>query len=225
MATRRVFAVLLVTSAFMCGILLSRLTPSLIAAATPDNVARSQLRDWLNSIRSDYEVYGFLSEAELDRAVVGESFEVYNLPSSVVEQYQPGQKTFQIMKRSQEWEYLVLVDDKPRGILRVANLDGQLQVVEFGAKDYAEQLADLRSNLAQGEAIRALVKFYPTYSAFALLQSKSNKSLVHLGSYVGVYPDLDSEKHTRYTDEEVLPKIKEELGKIKREVERTKGTR
>jgi hypothetical protein len=216
MTKPRLTIVAILSTALILGILIGINTSTTIAASTPEGAARQDLPKWLNSIRADYLTYGFKDEGELNIATLGNPNEVYLLDPLTARSYQPGQRIGSLIRAKQQWEFPVLVRGESRGILTVAYFEGRWQAVEFGGLAFGQKMIALQEHLMSAPGNVRLVKFFPSYSTFALVERGSKQSLIHLGSYVGLFPQLDRDHFTEYTPEEVMSQIKATFAEIEK---------
>lgn len=92
-------------------------------------------QEGLNSLKSriDYKNFGYSSPEALNSAYIGDGFSVYNVDSNKLLQSNTENDDFLSLKTSSnEWIFLVMLDNKAVSLLRVAKQEGQYAVVYFG---------------------------------------------------------------------------------------------
>jgi hypothetical protein len=186
---------------------------TLFAAATPEDVAQQELPRWLNMVRNDdVKAYGFTSEDELTIATLGTPHQVFTLAPEAVQSYQPGQSVASLITEEPWWEFPVLVNGQARGLLSVAQVDGQWQGVGFGAFLDSQKVIRLQQRLAKQNASVKLVKFTPTEGTFALVEQDKRETLVHMSSLPGLFMEIDRNNLTPYSPQDFMPKVKKAFG-------------
>lgn len=209
----------------LIGVALSRTTTHTVAAPAPlttrdrdaiIKMARQGLPQWLDTLYSDEEwkLYGFESIAELDRATLGEPFEVWELTPDALTQHQPGRPA--VLTDLRQYQFPILVDGQARGVLEVAYFQDKWQIVGLGNRGAGEPLVALRERLKGQEANIRLVRFFPANAEFALIERDKSATMVLLGGYAGLFPQLDRNHWTEYPLDLVMAQIREAHDEIQR---------
>ncbi|MCD4737910.1 MAG: hypothetical protein K8R89_01445 [Anaerolineae bacterium] len=192
-----------------------------LASQGPEDVARQQLPEILRKVsRLGCEKYGFRDENELESAVLGFPYEVYTLSPQAVQSYRADQCMADLIVQEQRWEFPVLVNGEARGLLTVAQQEGQWRVVGFGELTLSRKVVDLQAGFANAEVNGVspysvkLLNVYPIQGTFALIESEKQETLVYLTSYPGLFETLDQAPLERHSPEELLPQIREALATL-----------
>jgi hypothetical protein len=221
-----IISVLTLTSALIFGVFLGMNQPRTHAAGTPEEVARAGLPTWLESIRADYQNYGFSSEEELQAVELGEPLQVHILTAEALESYQPGSTIEDLADKSLlRWTFPLTVGDESRGLLTVAFLEGRWQIVELGALPLGERIIKLQNK--EKKEVLSLVEFGPTRTVFALVSKKDRDKLVHLQSYPGLMPTIDRQNYIEYDAQVALPELRSafrEMLRLRLEQQQNTGT-
>ena len=203
------------------GVFSSRPQVSL-ASQGPEDVARQQLPEMLRKVsRLGCEKYGFRDENELESAVLGFPYEVYTLSPQAVQSYRAEQRVADLIVQEQRWEFPVLVNGEARGLLTVAQQEGQWRAVGFGELTLSQKMIDLQASFANAEVNGVspgysvkLLNVYPIQGTFALIESGKQETLVYLTSYPGLFETLNKVSLARHSPEELLPQIREALATL-----------
>ena len=191
-----------------------------LASQGPEEVARQELPEVLRAVsRLGCEKYGFRDENELQFAIPGLPYEVYTLSPQAVQSYRSGQRVADLIAQEQRWEFPVLVNEEARGLLTVAQQEGQWRVVGFGELALSRKVVDLQASFAHAEANAGaspgysvkLLNVYPIQGTFALIERGEQESLVYLTSYPGLFEALDKMALKTYSPEELMPRIVDAL--------------
>ncbi|HEX6293208.1 MAG TPA: hypothetical protein VFZ66_28760 [Herpetosiphonaceae bacterium] len=215
MSKRTILLVATLSALIALGTLISLYPSHSLAALTVEEVARQELPRMLDRIRSDYQGYGFRDEQELNIATLGRPYQVYGLSPNAVQAYRPDQPVSAILFEEQWWEFPVLIDGEARGLLTLAQMNGQWKAVEFGSLPLSVRITQLQQKLAHTDVRVKLVKVPHIYGTFALLEQGQNEQLVHLGSYPGVFKTIDREELTAYAASKLMPEIREAIAQVK----------
>ena len=113
-----------------------------LSAAQPDNkdtillAAKKELLETLNKIPIGKEnLYGFNNRDEFNNASVGQLFKVYNINSK-------GSVESLHLLTYNEYRLPVLVGNEYRALLTIALIDGEWQIVDFGAVNLAKDIGN-----------------------------------------------------------------------------------
>jgi hypothetical protein len=215
---RSIISALTLIGALALGIFLGLNQTQTYAAATPEEAARADLPMWMDSIRTDYQVYGFNSEEELQAVELGQPLQVHILSAQALENYQPGNTIEDLVdKNLLRWVFPLVVGGESRGILTVAFFEGRWQAIEIGNLPLGQRILQLQNKEKEGKKeILGLVEFGPTRTVFALTSKKDRIKVVHLQSLPGIMPTIERQNFTEYDGEVALPELRDALREMLR---------
>jgi hypothetical protein len=115
------------------------------------------------SIRSARRIFNIADEQELQRATIGDGFEMYLVDPTIL---LSGKRLDQSVYGSGEWRFVIMANGKGIGLVTVALMQGKWTVVEFGASELAGEIASVAKRYAQ-QAPGARLRFLRSPQAVA----------------------------------------------------------
>jgi hypothetical protein len=198
----------------LIGSLLSFRIRSSQAASTVEGAAHDALPNILKHIGNDYQNYGFNDQHEVDTATLTSPYEILALLPEAVHQYHSGQRIANIARQEQWWEFPVVVNGEPRGLLSVVQMNGQWQGVSFGALPLSRQVVRLQKQPNMSRVAIKFVRVPQIHATFALIEQGNQERLIHLASHPRLLQGIDKENLTAYSPEEIMPQIDQALREV-----------
>lgn len=111
------------------------------------NAAKAGLRPFLDRIpMADRQGYGFTRTDSLDKAYLGDPFNLYTITPDALLNYSKGTPVSSILTVTDLWYFPVLIGNEIRCFLIVDIMDGKWQAVSLGKAGLAGPMNQVRSN-------------------------------------------------------------------------------
>jgi len=140
--------------------------------------ASEGLEFWLRAIpKQDLAHYGFSSEEELERAVLGKPFRVHMIhPEQILDYNDQDLPSVIVPMNNDTWLFPVVVDKRYRTLLTVTEINGVFRATGIGSSGLAEQLDAVREEWPRLKADNAkLVRVFQALSDFVVLEDEGEK--------------------------------------------------
>jgi len=158
---------------------------TMYANNSPENEVKKAANDGKKTLLKDFEKqklhnFGFINQAEVDDAVVGEGFNVCTIPADKIVNYS-GQEYSSLIAKTNIWQFLIKSKGKDVVMLTVDYVDGKWIPVSMG---YAGLAKELRKILATWPPSAGY-----NYRILRIYQAKSDFiELSNNGSFIGIIP-------------------------------------
>ena len=112
---------------------------------------------------ADLREYGFRNQAELAIVALGDPVEIYAFTNLLLTD--GSAQEAELVEFTRHWRVPLKVRGEFRAFVTVADLDGRLTAVEFGAAGLAGEMGEFWQGLAPGQKM-ALIRYYPRSADF-----------------------------------------------------------
>ncbi len=142
--------------------------PAEIVQAAREGIAR-----FLNSRPvSSLQKFGFRDQDEVNRATLGEGFQIYTVPPQTLLSGQSFQNFESIAVPTKAWQFLIRSGRDAKAFLRVDYINGQWQAVSLGSSGLAVQMDSIVKTWPPSAAYKLkFIRIYQAKSDFVEISS------------------------------------------------------
>jgi len=174
------------------------------AASEARESANHALRKFLTSVPlQDLQNHGFETKEEVEKAVVGQGFEIFSVDPKDILDERPSKELQQLIVTSNMWMFIVAVEDKPMTLVTVGYVDGEWRLYQFGTTKLAKTLSEFVSAWPPSSGYH--------YKYVEIRQARTSFIQVFNGDKeIGIVPDLnllgmiDGKKPKKYNPYELI---------------------
>ena len=130
--------------------------------------ANEAMKGFLSPDRlDDLRELGFESKADINKAILGEGFEIFTIPPDALLDDTRLQDLHSLITSTNQWSFLVRANDEPKMVVTVGLSKGKWEPVSFGASGFAKVMSLFLNEWPKSSGYRfRYVKVYQANSSF-----------------------------------------------------------
>lgn len=154
-------------------------------------IAQAGFRGYLEQIPPGQEPrYGFENREEIGKARLGKPYQVVTLTNEFLSDTEiiPGKN---YLVPAGEWRVAVMVDNEPRVLVTLAEMDGKWEVVGMGAAALAKDIGKLEQVHASSELWGQILRVYPLKSDYLITTPDASSGQIQVCPLMHSYNALN----------------------------------